>query len=221
MALLVSVAVIVGGLLLYIPFAGTLRPVGSVGDALLRGRPPDDPPRGLHQPVVAGLAARSGGVLVEAGAVVLADEHRDARRRHRPARAARRARWRSATRAEWAARVPFCLMGVLGIYAVYLVTARFVSRRAGVLAAVVLRDGADVQPGRAPGDDRHGVRRADGDGAGAGRAGAVRRRATSRCRGGAAAAWLELAAPPALLRRRWRCSLLVTVSRSWSSIRSS
>ena len=77
--------------------------------------------------------------------------------------------------AEWAVRVPFCLMGVLGIYAVYLVTARFVSRRAGVLAAVV-RDGADVQPGRAPGDDRHGVRRADGDGAGAGRAGPVRRR---------------------------------------------
>jgi 4-amino-4-deoxy-L-arabinose transferase-like glycosyltransferase len=42
------------------------------------------------------------------------------------------------TRAEWAVRTPFCLMGVLGIYAVYLVTARFVSRRAGVLAAVVL-----------------------------------------------------------------------------------
>jgi 4-amino-4-deoxy-L-arabinose transferase-like glycosyltransferase len=42
------------------------------------------------------------------------------------------------TRAEWAVRVPFCLMGVLGIYAVYLVTSRFVSRRAGVLAAVVL-----------------------------------------------------------------------------------
>jgi 4-amino-4-deoxy-L-arabinose transferase-like glycosyltransferase len=34
--------------------------------------------------------------------------------------------------------VPFCLTGVLGIYAVYLVTARFVSRRAGVLAAVVV-----------------------------------------------------------------------------------
>jgi 4-amino-4-deoxy-L-arabinose transferase-like glycosyltransferase len=41
-------------------------------------------------------------------------------------------------RAEWAARVPFCLTGVLGIYAVYLVTARFVSRRAGVLAAIVV-----------------------------------------------------------------------------------
>ena len=40
-------------------------------------------------------------------------------------------------RAEWAVRTPFCLAGVLGIYAVYLVTARFVSRRAGVLAAIV------------------------------------------------------------------------------------
>jgi 4-amino-4-deoxy-L-arabinose transferase-like glycosyltransferase len=41
------------------------------------------------------------------------------------------------SRAEWAVRTPFCLMGVLGIYAVYLVTSRFVCRRAGVLAAVV------------------------------------------------------------------------------------
>ena len=40
--------------------------------------------------------------------------------------------------AEWAVRVPFCLMGVLGILGVYMVVARFVSRRAGVLAAVVL-----------------------------------------------------------------------------------
>jgi len=42
------------------------------------------------------------------------------------------------SRAEWAVRVPFCLMGVLGILGVYMVVARFVSRRAGVLAAVVL-----------------------------------------------------------------------------------
>jgi 4-amino-4-deoxy-L-arabinose transferase-like glycosyltransferase len=41
------------------------------------------------------------------------------------------------TRAEWAVRLPFCLMGVLGIYAVYLCVSRFVSRRAGVIAAVV------------------------------------------------------------------------------------
>ena len=33
--------------------------------------------------------------------------------------------------------MPFCLIGVLGIYAVYLCVSRFVSRRAGVLAAVV------------------------------------------------------------------------------------
>jgi 4-amino-4-deoxy-L-arabinose transferase-like glycosyltransferase len=41
------------------------------------------------------------------------------------------------TRAEWAVRLPFCVMGVLGILAVYLVVARFVSRRAGLLSAVV------------------------------------------------------------------------------------
>jgi 4-amino-4-deoxy-L-arabinose transferase-like glycosyltransferase len=41
------------------------------------------------------------------------------------------------TRAEWAVRLPFVLLGVLGIYAVYLCVSRFVSRRAGVIAAVV------------------------------------------------------------------------------------
>src|SRR4029078_158191 len=41
------------------------------------------------------------------------------------------------TRAEWAVRLPFVLFGVLGIYGVYLCVSRFVSRRAGVLAAVV------------------------------------------------------------------------------------
>jgi 4-amino-4-deoxy-L-arabinose transferase-like glycosyltransferase len=41
------------------------------------------------------------------------------------------------TRAEWAVRMPFALLGVLGIYAVYLCVSRFVSRRAGVIAAVV------------------------------------------------------------------------------------
>ena len=41
------------------------------------------------------------------------------------------------TRAEWAVRMPFILFGVLGIYAVYLCVSRFVSRRAGVMAAVV------------------------------------------------------------------------------------
>lgn len=41
-------------------------------------------------------------------------------------------------RAEWAMRLPFCLMGVLGIWAVYLCVSRFASRRAGVIGAVVL-----------------------------------------------------------------------------------
>jgi 4-amino-4-deoxy-L-arabinose transferase-like glycosyltransferase len=40
--------------------------------------------------------------------------------------------------AEWAVRTPFCLLGVLGIYAVYLLGARLFSRRAGVLSAVVV-----------------------------------------------------------------------------------
>ena len=41
------------------------------------------------------------------------------------------------TAAEWAVRVPFCLLGVMGIYGVYLVTSRLAGRRAGVLAAAV------------------------------------------------------------------------------------
>jgi 4-amino-4-deoxy-L-arabinose transferase-like glycosyltransferase len=40
-------------------------------------------------------------------------------------------------RAEWAVRLPFCLCGVLGMYGIYLCVSRFVSRRAGVLAAIV------------------------------------------------------------------------------------
>ena len=39
---------------------------------------------------------------------------------------------------EWAMRIPFCLLALPALYGVYLVAARFVSRRAGVLAAVVL-----------------------------------------------------------------------------------
>ncbi|MES1204744.1 MAG: glycosyltransferase family 39 protein [Pseudomonadota bacterium] len=42
------------------------------------------------------------------------------------------------SRAEWAARLPFCLLGVMGIWAVYLCLSRFVSRRAGVLGVIVL-----------------------------------------------------------------------------------
>ena len=39
---------------------------------------------------------------------------------------------------EWALRVPFLLMSLLALYGVYLVASRFVSRRAGVLSALVL-----------------------------------------------------------------------------------
>jgi 4-amino-4-deoxy-L-arabinose transferase-like glycosyltransferase len=42
------------------------------------------------------------------------------------------------TRAEWAVRVPLCLMAVLAMYAIYLVTSRFAGRRAGFLAALVM-----------------------------------------------------------------------------------
>jgi 4-amino-4-deoxy-L-arabinose transferase-like glycosyltransferase len=40
--------------------------------------------------------------------------------------------------AEWAMRLPFCLMSLLALYGVYLVAARFVSRRAAVIAVVAL-----------------------------------------------------------------------------------
>jgi asparagine N-glycosylation enzyme membrane subunit Stt3 len=84
--------------------------------------------------VVAGRAHRSRALLVEAGAVVLD---------HEPVAAlfglgaSVVGTLALSTRAEWAVRMPFVLFGVLGIYAVYLCVSRFVSRRAGVLAAVV------------------------------------------------------------------------------------
>jgi 4-amino-4-deoxy-L-arabinose transferase-like glycosyltransferase len=40
--------------------------------------------------------------------------------------------------AEWALRVPFCLMALPALVGIYLPTARFVSRRAGVLAVLAL-----------------------------------------------------------------------------------
>jgi len=40
--------------------------------------------------------------------------------------------------AEWVLRVPFCLMSLMALVGVYLPTARFVSRRAGFLAVLVL-----------------------------------------------------------------------------------
>ena len=55
----------------------------------------------------------------------------------RARRTRRRARWRCRRAPSGRCALPFCLFGVLGIYAVYLCVSRFVSRRAGVLAAVV------------------------------------------------------------------------------------
>ncbi len=136
-ALLVSLAVIVGGLLLYIPLAGTYglwdpwethysevaRQMTHRGDFISLWWPgsPRDPDVFWSKPVLSfwlmSIAMRVAGVGLPNGSPgEMAVGHA----------------------AEWAARVPFCLMGVLGIYAVYLVTARFVSRRAGVLAAIVL-----------------------------------------------------------------------------------
>jgi 4-amino-4-deoxy-L-arabinose transferase-like glycosyltransferase len=42
------------------------------------------------------------------------------------------------SRTEWAVRVPFCLLGVLAMWGVYMVVARFVSRRAGFLSALIM-----------------------------------------------------------------------------------
>ncbi len=42
------------------------------------------------------------------------------------------------SRTEWAVRIPFCLLGVLAMWGVYMVVSRFVSRRAGFLSALVM-----------------------------------------------------------------------------------
>ena len=42
------------------------------------------------------------------------------------------------SRTEWAVRVPFCLLGVLAMWGVYMVVSRFVSRRAGFLSAIIM-----------------------------------------------------------------------------------
>ena len=131
-----ALLVILGGLLLYLPFAGSYglwdpwethysevaRQMTHRGDYISLWWPgsPRDPEVFWSKPVLSfwlmSLAMHIAGIGLPGGpASEMALGHR----------------------AEWAARVPFCLMGVLGVYAVYLVTARFVSRRAGVIAAVV------------------------------------------------------------------------------------
>jgi 4-amino-4-deoxy-L-arabinose transferase-like glycosyltransferase len=132
-----ALLVILFGLLLYIPFAGSYglwdpwethygevaRQMTHRGDYISLWWPgsPRDPDVFWSKPVLSfwlmSLAMHLAGIGLPGGAAgEMALGHR----------------------AEWAARVPFCLTGVLGIYAVYLVTARFVSRRAGVLAAIVV-----------------------------------------------------------------------------------
>jgi 4-amino-4-deoxy-L-arabinose transferase-like glycosyltransferase len=132
-----ALLVILFGLLLYIPFAGSYglwdpwethygevaRQMTHRGDYISLWWPgsPRDPDVFWSKPVLSfwlmSLAMHLAGIGLPGGpASEMALGHR----------------------AEWAARVPFCLTGVLGIYAVYLVTARFVSRRAGVLAAIVV-----------------------------------------------------------------------------------
>jgi 4-amino-4-deoxy-L-arabinose transferase-like glycosyltransferase len=131
-----ALLVVLGGLLLYLPFAGSYglwdpwethyaevaRQMTHRGDYISLWWPgsPRDPEVFWSKPVLSfwlmSLAMHLGGIGLPGGVPgEMALSHR----------------------AEWAARLPFCLMGVLGIYAIYLVTSRLASRRAGVLAAVV------------------------------------------------------------------------------------
>ena len=131
----VSLLVILFGLLVYIPFAGTYglhdpwethyaevaRQMAVRGDFISLWWP--------------GAPDRSRSLLVEAGAVVL--DHEPVAADVRARASARRGRWRCRRAPSGRCALPFCLFGVLGIYAVYLCVSRFVSRRAGVMAAVV------------------------------------------------------------------------------------
>ncbi|HXU64717.1 MAG TPA: glycosyltransferase family 39 protein [Polyangia bacterium] len=133
----VGLLVILAGLLLYVPLAGTYglwdpwethyaevaRQMTSRGDFISLWWPgsPRDPDVFWSKPVlsfwVMSLAMRLFGIGLPgnpAGEMALGH------------------------RAEWAARLPFCLAGVVGIYGVYLLGARLVSRRAGLLAAAVV-----------------------------------------------------------------------------------
>jgi 4-amino-4-deoxy-L-arabinose transferase-like glycosyltransferase len=133
----VALLVIAGGLLLYVPFAGTYglwdpwethyaevaRQMTHRGDYISLWWPgsPRDADVFWSKPVLSfwlmSLTMRLFGIGLPgnpAGEMALGQ------------------------RAEWAARLPFCLAGVLGIFAVYLLAQRLVSRRAGLLAAVVV-----------------------------------------------------------------------------------
>ncbi|HVT07785.1 MAG TPA: glycosyltransferase family 39 protein [Polyangia bacterium] len=126
--------VIVMGLLLYVPFAGSYglydpwethygevaRQMMERGDAISLWWPgaPIDPDHFWSKPVLSfwimALSMTLFGLRhAPSGTMALS---------HRP---------------EWAMRLPFCLCGVLGMLGLYLCVSRFVSRRAGVLAALV------------------------------------------------------------------------------------
>jgi 4-amino-4-deoxy-L-arabinose transferase-like glycosyltransferase len=129
--------VLLGGLLLYIPFAGTYglwdpwethygevaRQMTARGDFISLwwpGSPIDTEPF-WSKPVLtfwlmslAMHVAGIGGAGAPSGQLALS------------------------TAPEWALRVPFCLMALMALAGVYLATSRFVSRRAGLLAALVL-----------------------------------------------------------------------------------
>src|SRR4051794_20541028 len=129
-----ALLVILGGLLLYIPFAGSYglydpwethysevaRQMTTRGEYISLYWPgsPSDPEHFWSKPVLSfwimSLSLRLFG-LAHPGTGMLA----------------------LSTRVEWAVRMPFILAGVLGIYAVYLCVSRFVTRRAGMFAAVV------------------------------------------------------------------------------------
>jgi 4-amino-4-deoxy-L-arabinose transferase-like glycosyltransferase len=129
-----SLLVILFGLILYIPFAGSYglydpwethysevaRQMTTRGEYISLYWPgsPSDPEHFWSKPVLSfwimSLSMRLFG-LAHPGTGMLA----------------------LSTRVEWAVRMPFILAGVLGIYAVYLCVSRFVTRRAGMFAAVV------------------------------------------------------------------------------------
>jgi len=69
------------------------------------------------------------------------------------------------SRPEWALRLPFCLMSLLALVGVYMAVSRFVSRRAGLCRCWRWRL-FPVQSGGQAGHDRHGLHRAHDHGPG-------------------------------------------------------
>jgi 4-amino-4-deoxy-L-arabinose transferase-like glycosyltransferase len=131
------VLVMLFGLLLYLPFAGTYglfdpweTHYGEVGRQMARRNDfislywpgsPLDTEHFWSKPVLTfWLMALSMKVFGIGGAGLSAGE------------------FALSSRPEWAMRLPFCLMALLALLGVYLPVSRFVSRRAGVLSVVAL-----------------------------------------------------------------------------------